>query len=680
MQIVTNLGLLARAFAVVTLTAALAACGGGTSDSAGSNTASVDTTAVRQGSATVASADVSANDSMIESAAQLVDVAGNRWTVSGGVISKDGSAETETQGVIAMVWSGGVLYQENIHCDWFSRIHTDWLPSSQPAATGIPACSATAANAPATNLSVTASATTAGLASPTFVASTDGSMIVPNPQLVDSAGNLWTVDGGVISMNGAPQTITQNVITLLYDNGVIYQENINCNWWSWTGGAWVATTQPAAAGIPTCGSKIPSVNASPDDSMIPSLTSIEDNAGNVWTVSNGVISHEGAARPLTKNVSVLLFDNGVIYKETSDCLWSSWTSGAWVATAKPTESGIPACTPGSSSGTASSSGSSSSGSSSSGASSSSSSSGSGSGASTSSSGSSSSGGSSAGVPAAAAAAGYNTMTYGPNVTIDSNWYPFTFYGSGAQPAGYTTQNADGSLYFSGTGHSSGDGAATAAHSSSGNKWTGTAFGGGAYFETVLSFTGQGSGPYNNGGPAFWMLDIEHTSQGPYVVSWPNVSKNSAGDPYDDYFEVDVMQYDSGPYSYQENISNWYGYPPTKSTSNPYTGGGGNGDVKVPTSTNFAEYHTYACLWVPATPSTQGYLKFYFDGEQNGGTLYWNYDNPNNPFPPPPQNNASAMSGMDARHMMLILGTGTDQPMTVKSVTVWQASGANNLKE
>ena len=299
------------------------------------------------------------------------------------------------------------------------------------------------------------------------------------------------------------------------------------------------------------------------------------------------------------------------------------------------------------------------------------------GASSSSSGSS---GSNSAAPAAAAAVGYNTITYGPNVTLNSNYFPFEFYGSGPQPAGYAAQNSDGSLYFSGTGHPSGDGVATAAHIDTGDRWTGTAFGGGAYFEAVLSFTGQGGGPYNHGGPAFWMLDIEHTSQGPYVVNWPNEPNDSSGNPYDDYFEVDVMQYDSGAYAYQENIGNWYGYPPAKSTSNPYSGGGGDGVVQVPTSTNFAEYHTYAGLWVPATPSTQGYLKFYFDGAPLGATFYWNYDNANNPFPPPPVNNSSAMSGMDARHLIMILGTGTDQPMTVKTVTVWQASGANNLKE
>jgi hypothetical protein len=106
-------------------------------------------------------------------------------------------------------------------------------------------------------------------------------------------------------------------------------------------------------------------------------------------------------------------------------------------------------------------------------------------------------------------------------------------------------------------------------------------------------------------------------------------------------------------------------------------------VLVPKGTDFSRYHKYGCLWVPATPSTQGYLKFYFDDVQTGATFYWNYYDPNHvsTYPAaPPVNGSTAMSGMDWRHMLLILGTGTYQPMTVRSVSVWQASGANNLTE
>jgi hypothetical protein len=141
-----------------------------------------------------------------------------------------------------------------------------------------------------------------------------------------------------------------------------------------------------------------------------------------------------------------------------------------------------------------------------------------------------------------------------------------------------------------------------------------------------------------------------------------------------------MEYDTSQYAYQNGIGNWYGNP-VKSTSNPQQDVPGSaGSVTVPSGTNFAAYHKYGCLWVPATPATQGYLKFYFDGVQTGSTFYWNWDNPANPFPAPPQNNSSAMSGMDQRHLFMILGTGTTQPMTVQSVSVWQASSANNITE
>jgi hypothetical protein len=285
------------------------------------------------------------------------------------------------------------------------------------------------------------------------------------------------------------------------------------------------------------------------------------------------------------------------------------------------------------------------------------------------------------VPAAAAAVSYNTLTFGPAATLSSNWFPFNFYGGSTPPAGYA-QNSDGSVYLSGAGNvNAGASIATAFQTSTGNHWSGTAFGGGAYFEATLSISGQGIGPYLNGGPAFWALDVEHTSQGPYQVSWPGMPNDAFGNPYDDYFEIDFMEYDCGIYCYQNGIGNWYGYPPTQSTSNPFQAVGGSaGSVLVPPGTDLSQYHKYGCLWVPATPSTLGYLEFYFDGVQTGETFYWNYNDAANPFPPPPQNNATAMSGMDQRHMFMMLGTGTTQPMTVQGVSVWQASAANNLTE
>jgi hypothetical protein len=292
------------------------------------------------------------------------------------------------------------------------------------------------------------------------------------------------------------------------------------------------------------------------------------------------------------------------------------------------------------------------------------------------------------VPAPAAAVGYTTQTFGTTVTLGSDWFNWGFYGSGAQAPGAVSQNADGSLLLSGIENNNyGATIASAQPNSNSKGWSGTAFGGGGYFEATLSFTGQGPGPYPNGGPAFWMLDIEHLSGGPYNLAWPSAPSGCIN-----FFEVDAMEYDtSNTYGYQNGIATWYGSSngacANGATYNPYTQiPGVTGGALVPTGTDFSKPHKYGLLWVPATgygdsTVTKGYLKFFFDGVQVGGTFTWNYYDPSlvSSYPGfPPVNGDSAMSGMDWRHMALILGTGTAQPMTVYGVSVWQPSDAQNL--
>ena len=80
--------------------------------------------------------------------------------------------------------------------------------------------------------------------------------------------------------------------------------------------------------------------------------------------------------------------------------------------------------------------------------------------------------------------------------------------------------------------------------------------------------------------------------------------------------------------------------------------------------------------MPATATTQGYAKWYFDDVQVGNTITWNQYNP--ATPPSPVNGSSAYSVMDARHLYLILGSGPSNPMTVYNVQVWQKSTANDI--
>jgi hypothetical protein len=75
--------------------------------------------------------------------------------------------------------------------------------------------------------------------------------------------------------------------------------------------------------------------------------------------------------------------------------------------------------------------------------------------------------------------------------------------------------------------------------------------------------------------------------------------------------------------------------------------------------------------------TQGYQKFYFDGVQVGTTLFWDQWSSSNP--PPPVQGSSAYSVLDTRHVAFIFGIGNPaRPVTVYSLSVWQASSANNL--
>ena len=85
------------------------------------------------------------------------------------------------------------------------------------------------------------------------------------------------------------------------------------------------------------------------------------------------------------------------------------------------------------------------------------------------------------VPTAAAAVGYNTETFGPAVTLGSNWLLWT-------DAANVKQNGDGSVTIAGGGNGYNAQIATATPNGSGSL-NGEAFGGGGYFEATLSFTG-----------------------------------------------------------------------------------------------------------------------------------------------------------------------------------------------
>jgi hypothetical protein len=59
----------------------------------------------------------------------------------------------------------------------------------------------------------------------------------------DASGNVWSItSGNQVARNGVTDTTTNRVTQLAWEKGVIWQENTDLNWYSWTGGGWSQAT------------------------------------------------------------------------------------------------------------------------------------------------------------------------------------------------------------------------------------------------------------------------------------------------------------------------------------------------------------------------------------------------------------------------------------------------------
>lgn len=132
--------------------------------------------------------------------------------------------------------------------------------------------------------------------------------------LTDGSGNVWTLvasatDGNVVRENGAAPGYTSQVKQLAYVNGVISQENINDDWWSWTNNAWVATSDPTAS----CAAPPPSNNSGSGQTASGGTTT---SAANPFYGLNGHVqqyvtgSYE-AERAVLQDLGVKVYRNDV---------------------------------------------------------------------------------------------------------------------------------------------------------------------------------------------------------------------------------------------------------------------------------------------------------------------------------------------------------------------------------
>jgi hypothetical protein len=289
------------------------------------------------------------------------------------------------------------------------------------------------------------------------------------------------------------------------------------------------------------------------------------------------------------------------------------------------------------------------------------------------------------VPPQAAAAGYTVPTF--SSTFDASqvdiantlrpgfkWYPYQFFGSRTK-LGSIILESDGSVRLLGDTTGPNGELATASPTGTAGGFVGTAFGGGGYFEASFRFDPQDVINNNfNGWPSWWSMAIEHMANLD-TRQWPGQPKG-----YEHFIEADFFEYDLKDYAkggklnyFGGALHDWFG--PAGNQYNHVTLPMSVFVREVLANTDFTKYHQYGFLWVPATATRDGYAEHYFDGRRVGRRIAWRQYSNQGPPPKPPW----LFSIIDRNHLVLILGTGPNEPMTVQSVNVWQASDVQNMK-
>jgi hypothetical protein len=296
-------------------------------------------------------------------------------------------------------------------------------------------------------------------------------------------------------------------------------------------------------------------------------------------------------------------------------------------------------------------------------------------------------------PPQAQAVGYKLNTFSSTFREDLDlrdsrsrgysWYLAKWFGWPSAQASTLKANGDGTLTLNTSDGKANYTMGSAAQSRLAypNDWVGTAFGGGGYFEAELKFYPEKATSAGAiGFPAWWLDSLECLRADQGKAQWK-------GQPpgYQHCVEVDVFEYNQwkNPISYSGAIHEWYGINNVTclkvcqvnncSKRTRFN----NFIIETPGNTDFHEYHRYGLLWVPATKKSQGYAEYYFDGKPTGDKVTWNQYNDESP---PPGFAPWTFGVLDRQHLVLILGTGTNQPVTVKTVNVWQKSEMQNLSK
>lgn len=185
----------------------------------------------------------------------------------------------------------------------------------------------------------------------------------------------------------------------------------------------------------------------------------------------------------------------------------------------------------------------------------------------------------------------------------------------------------------------------------------------------------------NGWPAWWADPVEHgAEQSVCAEGWVGQSTSPCFVHYAemDFFEYSVWANNDRLFTYNGTIIDWSGvyssgYPNQLQNT-------ANRRITLPSSTNFQQPHRYGFLWVPASPYSQGYFQWYFDGLPTSDRVTYNYYScTQSPSPPPTTSGWPFTYGVaDCLHPELIINTSNTGPVHIYGIDVWQASAAGNL--
>jgi hypothetical protein len=293
-------------------------------------------------------------------------------------------------------------------------------------------------------------------------------------------------------------------------------------------------------------------------------------------------------------------------------------------------------------------------------------------------------------PPMAAAYGYNTRTFGPKVTmdtsfIDGNMYDFDLLASPLVP-GMSHQLGNGAVLLPGaSGNGYGASICTAKKGPPGGpvpNFIGTVYGGGLYMEAEFFFTPTLGPPGVLPFPAFWLLEIGQLCGNPPKWTGKNAPPNATR-----WVEVDPMQWvrDSLQYYAPTGLIDWNGPNPTQTFLSAGVENGAYCPAKMRSGglsdLLFSTPQRYGWLWVPATPSTKGFMKSYLNRVEvhpavTPAPIEWNLYSDDDPFPP--VWNVTTGNVIDHQQLAVIFGTAAnDCPFTLNSLEIWQTSTAAN---